>query len=183
MKTKGRRQSPISQGNRSFPHSPQEEPEFWTSGPKSCERFPVILCVLCLVAQLRPTLCNPVDCSPPGSSVHGDSPGKNTGVGCHALLQEIFLTKGWNPGLPHSRWILHRWSHILSHSFQPLPAPNSLLLCARFPAALSLFSIYVKVHSCRPNKIPIPQAKPYLSASSSSLAGPDTFIDPQSGQN
>ena len=33
-----------------------------------------------------PTLCDPVDCSPPGSSVHGESPGKNTGVGCHALL-------------------------------------------------------------------------------------------------
>ena len=28
-----------------------------------------------------------MDSSPPGSSVHGDSPGKNTGVGCHALLQ------------------------------------------------------------------------------------------------
>ena len=27
-------------------------------------------------------------CSPPGSSVHGDSPGKNTGVGCHTLLQD-----------------------------------------------------------------------------------------------
>ena len=33
--------------------------------------------------QLCPTLCDPVDCSLPGSSVHGDSPGKNTGVGCH----------------------------------------------------------------------------------------------------
>ena len=32
------------------------------------------------------TLCDPMDCSLPGSSVHGDSPGKNTGVGCHALL-------------------------------------------------------------------------------------------------
>ena len=40
-------------------------------------------------------LCSPVDCSPAGSSVHGDSPGKNTGVGCHALLQGLFLTKGW----------------------------------------------------------------------------------------
>ena len=38
-----------------------------------------------LVAQLCPTLCDSMDCSPPGSSVHGDSPGKNTGVGCHAL--------------------------------------------------------------------------------------------------
>ena len=37
--------------------------------------------MLCLVAQSCPTLCNPMDCSPPGSIVHGDSPGKNTGVG------------------------------------------------------------------------------------------------------
>ena len=34
-----------------------------------------------------------MDRSPPGSSVHGDSPGKNTGVGCHALLQGIFQTQ------------------------------------------------------------------------------------------
>ena len=40
-----------------------------------------------LVAQLYPTFCNPKDCSPPGFSVHGDSPGKNTAVGCHFLLQ------------------------------------------------------------------------------------------------
>ena len=61
---------------------------------------------LCLVAQLCPALCNPTDCSPPGSSVHGDSPGKNTGVGCHTLLQEIFPTQGLNPGLTHCRWTL-----------------------------------------------------------------------------
>ena len=41
--------------------------------------------VLCLVAQSYSTLCDPMDCSPPGSSVHEDSPGKNTGAGCHAL--------------------------------------------------------------------------------------------------
>ena len=35
-----------------------------------------------------PTLCDPMDCSLPGSSVHGDYPGKNIGIGCHALLQE-----------------------------------------------------------------------------------------------
>ena len=40
-----------------------------------------------------------MDCSLPDSSVHGDSPGKNTGVGCHALLQGIFPTKGSNPSL------------------------------------------------------------------------------------
>ena len=37
-----------------------------------------------------------MDCSPPGSSIHGNSLGKNTGVGCHALLQGIFLTQGSN---------------------------------------------------------------------------------------
>ena len=50
-------------------------------------------------------------CSPPGSSVHGDSPGKNTGVGCHALLQGIFPTQGSNPGLPQYRQILNHLSY------------------------------------------------------------------------
>ena len=40
-------------------------------------------------------------CSPPGSTSYGDSPGKNTGVGCHALLQQIFLTQGSIPRLLH----------------------------------------------------------------------------------
>ena len=52
-----------------------------------------------LVAQSCPTLCDPMDCSPPDSSVHGDSPGKNIGVGGHALLQGIFPTQGTNPSL------------------------------------------------------------------------------------
>ena len=45
--------------------------------------------------------------SPPVSSVHGDAPGKNTGVGCHALLQGIFPIQGWNPGFLHHRRILY----------------------------------------------------------------------------
>ena len=40
-----------------------------------------------LVTQSCPILCNPMDCRLPDSSVHGDSPGTNTGVGCHTLLQ------------------------------------------------------------------------------------------------
>ena len=64
---------------------------------------------MCLVAQSCPTLFDPMD--PPVSSVHGDSPGKNTGVGCHALLQGIFSTQGSNPGLPHCRRILYCLSH------------------------------------------------------------------------
>ena len=45
------------------------------------------------------TLCDPMYCSPPGSCVHGDSPGENTGVGRHALLQGIFLAQGSNTHL------------------------------------------------------------------------------------
>ena len=40
-----------------------------------------------------------------------DFPGKNTGVGCHSLLQEIFLTQGLNSGLPHCRQTLYHLSH------------------------------------------------------------------------
>ena len=56
----------------------------------------VLSYAVCSVAQSCPTLCNPVDCSLPGSSVHGDSPDKNTGMSCHALLQGIFATQGLN---------------------------------------------------------------------------------------
>ena len=73
--------------------------------------------VLCLLAQSCPTLCNLMDYSPLGSSVHGDSPGKNTGVGCHALLQGIFLTQGSNP---HLLCLLH-WQ---AGSLPPAPPGN-----------------------------------------------------------
>ena len=69
-----------------------------------------VMCVR-LVTQLCPTLWDPMDCSPPGSSVQGDSLGKNAGVGCHTLLQGIFPTQGLNLGLSHCRWILYHLSH------------------------------------------------------------------------
>ena len=56
--------------------------------------------MLGLVAQLRPTLCDPVDYRLPGTSVHGDSPGKKTGEGCHALLQGIFPFQRIEPRSP-----------------------------------------------------------------------------------
>ena len=66
---------------------------------------------MCLAIQSCSTFCNPTDCSLPGSSVHGDSPCKNTGVGCHALLQGNFPTQGSNPGLSHCGRILYHLSH------------------------------------------------------------------------
>ena len=72
---------------------------------------PTVNAVLCFVAQSCPTLCDPMDCRLPGSSVHGHSPGKNSGVGCLALLQRIFPIQGSNPGLPHCRQILYQLNH------------------------------------------------------------------------
>ena len=114
------------------------------------------------VTQSCPTLHDPMDCSLPGSSIHGifqarvlewdviafsnremrnpqlsgiqeneseshsvlsdswwphglyspwNSPGQNTGIGNHSLLQGIFPTQGSNPGLAHCRWILYQLSH------------------------------------------------------------------------
>ena len=45
-----------------------------------------------------------------------DSPGKNTGVGCHFLLQGMSPTQVSNPGLLHCRWILYHLSHHTLHS-------------------------------------------------------------------
>ena len=71
-----------------------------------------------LVTQSCPTLCDPVDCP-------WDSPDKNTGVGCHFLLQGIFPTQGLKPGLSHGRQNLYQLSHqceshsVVSESLRP----------------------------------------------------------------
>ena len=60
--------------------------------------------------------------------VCGDSPGKNTGVGCRALLQGILPTQGSNPGFPHYRHILYNHQgngHLLNHQRSShLPGPQ-----------------------------------------------------------
>ena len=66
-----------------------------------------LLCVLRLFAQSCLTLCDSKDCSPPGSSVHGESPGKS-GLPCPPPgdLPSLGI-----PGLPHCRWLLYHLSH------------------------------------------------------------------------
>ena len=54
------------------------------------------------VAQSCPTLCDPMDCSLPGSSLRGIFPGKSTGVGCHRLLLTLRSTKFTLSFLKHS---------------------------------------------------------------------------------
>ena len=67
---------------------PDRTPSFLGAAGSS---LPSHSCVLSAFSHVR--VCHPMDCSPPGSSVHGDSPGKNTGVGCHFLFQGVFLTQ------------------------------------------------------------------------------------------
>ena len=66
--------------------------------------------------QSCPALYDPMNCSSPGSSVHGISSGKNTGVGCHVLLQGIFPTQGLNPHLP-------LWQADLFYAEPPVCSP------------------------------------------------------------
>ena len=64
----------------------------WQAGslplvPPGKPMFPYAAAAAAKLLQSCLTLCDPMDYSQPGSSVHGESPGKNTGVGCHALLR------------------------------------------------------------------------------------------------
>ena len=70
----------------------------------TCMKLKVLFTHSCL------TLYNPVDCSLPGSTAWS-SPGENTGVGSHSLLQEIFLMQGLNSGLLRCGRILYHLSH------------------------------------------------------------------------
>ena len=66
------------------------------------------VCVcMCLVTSIS---LGPMDYSTSGSSVHGDSPGQNTGMSWHALLLGIFPIQGSNPDLPHCRRFFTSWA-------------------------------------------------------------------------
>ena len=69
------------------------------------------------------TLCDPMDCDLPGCSVHGILQARILEWG-HALLQGLFPTQGWNPGLPHCRQSLS----ILSHQSSPYSSENAIAL-------------------------------------------------------
>ena len=62
----------------------------------------------------------PHERQPTGLLCPWDSPGNNTGVGCHSLLQGVFLTQQSNPGLLHCRQILYR----LSYEASPKKCPS-----------------------------------------------------------
>ena len=66
-----------------------------------------LLCLCCAQLLSCGQLFVPIDCRLAGSFFHGDSPSKNTGMGCHDLLQGMLPTQRLNPGLPRCRWILY----------------------------------------------------------------------------
>ena len=86
-----------------LPHTPEKKQPGRSPTGFCCvysEILPsVSLC--CMVAKLSLTLCDPTDCSPTRLRCSWDSPGKNTGVGCQALLQGVFPTQGLNSCVLH----------------------------------------------------------------------------------
>ena len=97
------------------------------------------------VAQLCLTLCNCLDFGLPDSFVHGDSPGKNIGMGCHALLQGIFPNQGLNPGLLHCRQILYHLRNQGSPSIR-LNCQNLIIFTYKSHILLFLPNIYISFH-------------------------------------
>ena len=86
--------------------------------------------VLCWAQSLQScaTFSDPMDCSPSSSSVHGDSPVKNNGVGSLSLLQGNFPTQKSNLGLLHCWRILYQLSYQGS-PFHCLICHTIVLLC------------------------------------------------------
>ena len=75
-----------------------------------------------------------------------DFPGKSTGVGCHFLLQRIFLTQGSNPGLPHCRQTLY----CLSHQGNLLGWSPAIFIFSECPSLLQSRYLEVRLEKCRP---------------------------------
>ena len=98
-------------------------------------------------APLHPTLCHPMDCQVPDRFLYPwDSPGMNTGEGCHALLQGIFPTQGSSPCLLHH---LHWQSGSLTLAPPGKPWYCSIHYCIKRKEKRksSLYATYIPVVS------------------------------------
>ena len=101
------------------------------------------ICCLYVLSHLSCVwLCNAMDCSPSSSSVHWDSPGKNAGVGFHALLQGIFLTQGLNLCL---LWLLHYRLILYHRATGDATRENKYIYIYTFFTILFSFMIYHRI--------------------------------------
>ena len=94
--------------------------------PLLCPQSVLCVCLHCcpVIGSSVPSL-RPLGLQPPRLLRPWDFPGKSTGVGCHFLLQGIFLTQGLNPGLPNCRQTLYP----LSHQGSPSIFVDSIYMC------------------------------------------------------
>ena len=126
-------------------------------------------CALCLVAQLRPALCNPMDCSLPGYCLHGIFQAKVVEWVTIPLLQGIFPTQGLNPSLPYCRQNCRQILYHLSHQGSPrilewvaYPSPGDLPDPGIEPASIHLhcsrpwFESWVRKIPWRTDRLPTP---------------------------
>ena len=111
---------------------------------------------MCVSHSVVPTPCDPMDCSPPGSSVHG--------VGSHFLLQGIFSTQGLNPDILHCRQILYH----LSHQGSLLASINTVLLdpihIRSFTYASNCSALKEQLNTCNKRPYDLQSLKYLLSA-------------------
>ena len=106
----------------------------------------VCVCV-CVCVCSRVGLCDPVDYNLSGFSVHGIFPGKNTGVGCHFLLQGIFPAQTSNGVSCIGRQILFRWATREAQLFRKSLFKSCLL---KSPLNLTFLIWNVKITALHP---------------------------------
>ena len=96
------------------------------------------------VIQSCPTLCNPMELA--SLLCPWNSPGKNTGLGCHSFLQGIFLTQGSNRGLLHCRQILYHLSHQGIYGSWETPSPKTAHVGWEIACIIKQFILLLKVY-------------------------------------
>ena len=119
---------------------------FWLKQHNNYPDFNFLVFVVVGITKLCPTLCDPMDCSPPGSFVHGILQARKLEGFTHALLQEIFPTQGSNPCLYIScigRWALYHWHHLGSPSGK-LPKLKDASERAGEPTELGMIKLHFK---------------------------------------
>ena len=112
-----------------------------------------LCCMRAKLLQSCPTLCDSMDCSPPGSSVHGESPDRTTGVGCYAFLQGIFPTQIANLCLLN---LLH-WQ---TGSLLLVPPGKTTDSIAAAAAKSPQLCLTVQPHRRQPARLPRPWDSP-----------------------